>query len=95
MRGLDLKPATEIQQLIACAAGLTDFANIEFEHHPLIMNEKGEKLSKSAGGAAVSMLGNGNSPVPEILQSFAAWHGIDLKGARPEKAAHLLDFYQG
>ena len=92
-RGQDLKPATEIQQLIACAAGLTDFANIEFEHHPLLVNDEGEKLSKSAGANSVSLLDSLHNPGPEILHSFALWKGIELKGKRPEKVADLLDFY--
>jgi glutamyl/glutaminyl-tRNA synthetase len=92
-RGQDLKPATEIQQVIASAAGLRDFANIEFEHHPLLVNDEGEKLSKSAGANSFSLLDSLHNPVPVILHSFARWKGMELKDTRPEKAADLLDFY--
>jgi glutamyl-tRNA synthetase len=94
IRGEDLRMATQLQQQICRAADLTEFANIEFEHHPLLTDNKGAKLSKSAGATSASLLNRVSSPVMEILMSFSIWRGIDLKGRRPEKAADLLDFFE-
>lgn len=49
IRGEDLEPSTRAQIWLAGLLGEAAFGNIHFLHHPLIRNERGEKLSKSAG----------------------------------------------
>ncbi len=49
IRGEDLEPSTQAQQWLAGVLGETGFREIRFLHHPLVRNERGEKLSKSAG----------------------------------------------
>jgi len=47
VRGEDLRATTELQLDIAGRLGLTSFLNITFEHHPLVLDADGHKLSKS------------------------------------------------
>lgn len=47
VRGEDLRASTEIQLDIARRLGLTTFLDIDFEHHPLLLDAEGRKLSKS------------------------------------------------
>jgi len=47
VRGDDLRASTEIQLDIARRLGLSAFLNITFEHHPLVLDANGTKLSKS------------------------------------------------
>jgi len=53
VRGADLISSTIAQQWLAEQLGWTDFSNIQFLHHPLLTDETGQKLSKSAGAAAL------------------------------------------
>ncbi|GAA4743259.1 glutamate--tRNA ligase family protein [Flavisolibacter ginsenosidimutans] len=53
VRGQDLWPSTLAQQFLARQLGEERFASIRFYHHPLLMHESGEKLSKSAGDTSV------------------------------------------
>jgi glutamyl/glutaminyl-tRNA synthetase len=49
VRGQDLFVSSLQQLYLANAIGAKQFSQIRFEHHPLILDEHGEKLSKSAG----------------------------------------------
>lgn len=49
IRGEDLEPSTRAQLWLAGLLGENAFTEIRFLHHPLVRNERGEKLSKSAG----------------------------------------------
>lgn len=49
VRGKDLIDATAFQVYMAQLLGLSAFQEITFWHHPLLVNQEGEKLSKSAG----------------------------------------------
>lgn len=56
IRGADLASSTLAQQWLAEQLGWMDFQEIHFLHHPLITDEQGEKLSKSAGAAGLRSL---------------------------------------
>lgn len=47
IRGEDLRASTELQLEIARRLGLGAFLDITFEHHPLVLDAAGVKLSKS------------------------------------------------
>jgi glutamyl-tRNA synthetase len=49
IRGEDLEPSTRAQIWLAGLLGERAFMEVKFLHHPLVRNEQGEKLSKSAG----------------------------------------------
>jgi glutamyl/glutaminyl-tRNA synthetase len=53
VRGEDLAASTRAQQFLAECLGESRFSKIQFLHHPLLLNDSGEKLSKSAGAAAL------------------------------------------
>lgn len=49
VRGEDLLPSTAAQRYLAGLIGADTFTSSAFFHHPLITDQQGEKLSKSAG----------------------------------------------
>lgn len=49
VRGEDLRASTAAQIFLAEKLRLSDFLKIQFWHHPLLTDARGEKLSKSAG----------------------------------------------
>lgn len=53
VRGEDLWPSTLAQHFLAKQLGEEGFSSVAFYHHPLLKNEKGEKLSKSAGDTSI------------------------------------------
>lgn len=53
VRGLDLKQSTAAQLFLAEAMGEDLFAKVNFVHHPLIRDLKGNKLSKSEGAISL------------------------------------------
>ncbi len=54
VRGADLRPVTKAQYFLAQTAHWTAFERVKCWHHPLILDEKGLKLSKSAGATALA-----------------------------------------
>jgi len=56
VRGEDLRASTEAQRFLASVLGLVEFETVRFVHHPLLLAEDGEKLSKSAGSTSIQYL---------------------------------------
>jgi glutamyl/glutaminyl-tRNA synthetase len=54
IRGADLSASTEAQLFLAEMIGASAFMNIRFLFHPLLLDASGQKLSKSAGAAALA-----------------------------------------
>jgi glutamyl-tRNA synthetase len=53
IRGMDLIHSTAAQLYLASIIGATDFEAVRFYHHPLLVDEQGNKLSKSAGSTSI------------------------------------------
>jgi glutamyl/glutaminyl-tRNA synthetase len=53
VRGLDLMPSTGVQVALAETLGLRTFPQARFWHHSLILDDQGEKLSKSVGSESL------------------------------------------
>ena len=53
VRGEDLLPSTALQLYMAELLNEEGFLQSSFHHHPLIKDEEGNKLSKSAGSASI------------------------------------------
>lgn len=73
IRGEDLWQSTLAQRFIAEKLGWADFLKINFRHHPLVKNEVGEKLSKSAGASSLRALrlsGESSQRVFDLAKSF-------------------------
>jgi glutamyl-tRNA synthetase len=56
VRGMDLLPSSACQLHIAGLLGLSTFEQVRFLHHPLITDEAGQKLSKSAGATSLKAM---------------------------------------
>ena len=56
VRGEDLLPSTAIQLYMAKLLGLRQFQQVQFLHHPLVTNDRGVKLSKSAGSFSLQQI---------------------------------------
>lgn len=77
VRGQDLEASTGLQICLARLLGWEAFGEVWFWHHPLVLDEAGQKLSKSLGAAALrSWRELGREPWP-IWAEVAAW--LDLK----------------
>jgi glutamyl-tRNA synthetase len=90
VRGEDLRESSELQKLLALALGAEGraFSEIQFVHHPLIL-ERGVKLSKSAGALSLQSereLGKkasevflrlseltGKPPITSLAESLRLW----------------------
>ena len=85
VRGADLWPSTLAQLAIAQALGYEHFPQQRFLHHGLLLNEEGEKLSKSARERSLYQhIESGGGP-ELVYHRFAAWWGLpeaadDLEG---------------
>lgn len=91
-RGKDLQESTCHQQILARLGGKNEFSRIAFFHHNLLLNEEGEKLSKSAGSGIGSPWRNNNSNAGTLLSDFAKWAGINSKNISFNHAQQLLDY---
>lgn len=92
VRGADLEASTLAQQYLAECMGASSFASIRFFHHPLLLDEKGEKLSKSAGSEAVNALREGGEGPEKILGAAAQWLGLP-EDRKYLTAGDLLEAY--
>lgn len=77
VRGVDLLSSTACQRHIAELLGLEAFLRVRFAHHPLLLDEAGEKLSKSAGASALrSMREAGTGPEHLIAKADALFKAL-------------------
>jgi len=56
VRGADLLPSTSAQLYLASLIGEEAFMKVSFYHHALIQDERGAKLSKSAGSSSLKAM---------------------------------------
>ncbi|MCW5922112.1 MAG: hypothetical protein KIS77_07215 [Saprospiraceae bacterium] len=77
IRGADLETSTQAQLFLASCLEETNFLKIEFLHHPLIADDAGEKLSKSAGASALKSMRERGEDAGGIFRRVAemlGWH---------------------
>jgi glutamyl/glutaminyl-tRNA synthetase len=72
VRGEDLIPSTIIQLYMAQLLNFNSFVSASFYHHPLLMDNNGQKLSKSAGSYSIKKYRDTHS-FRELKQEFNAW----------------------
>lgn len=73
VRGLDLTPASEVQTFMAgITPALAPFIKTNIEHHPLITDSTGKKLSKTSGDASTQSLQRSGITPEEIFTTVAA-----------------------
>jgi glutamyl/glutaminyl-tRNA synthetase len=78
IRGTDLLPSTALQCLLAEQLGWTNFAQINWLHHPLIAHQSGQKWSKSAGHLSQSAVGS--VAIESVWSQAAALIGREYNG---------------
>jgi glutamyl/glutaminyl-tRNA synthetase len=88
VRGDDLRASTAAQRWLAGELGLDAFRRIHFYHHPLLMANGGEKLSKSAGATSIQYLRRQGTKPREIYTMI-----LQLLGSNAS-AADWEDLYQ-
>jgi glutamyl-tRNA synthetase len=76
LRGEDLEPSSHIQYVIASRVpDLAPFGRVHIRHHPLIVDEHGEKLSKSRGATDVRHLRDKPYGLQDVLDAVTKFHG--------------------
>lgn len=76
IRGIDLRSSSYSQLYLDQQLGRNHLSKATFWHHPLIKDPKGNKLSKSAGAAALkTWRENDQSPKP-LFDQAAQWLGL-------------------
>ncbi len=75
IRGEDLAGSTAAQLFLAEVLGAAEFSRIKFLHHPLIEDDRGQKLSKSAGAEALVHWRERQEGPQAIFQQVARWLG--------------------
>ena len=73
VRGVDLLESTAAQLYLADLLGYKSFGQTSFYHHPLIANNNGEKLSKSAGSTSIKHLRESGQSSENFRESFEVW----------------------
>jgi glutamyl-tRNA synthetase len=86
VRGADLADSTAAQRFLAEVLSEDKFLNIKFLHHPLIFDDTGEKLSKSAGSASLNAWREKGGGPEKVFQTVAAY--LSLEG---DSASSLLE----
>ncbi len=77
IRGADLEHSTEAQRFLATVLSEDKFLKINFFHHPLLLGDSGEKLSKSAGSSALKTLREANQGPEMVFQTIGTWLGLE------------------
>jgi glutamyl/glutaminyl-tRNA synthetase len=90
IRGEDLRESSEFQLELARVAGWKDYLAIQHEFHPLLLDSRGVKYSKSADSESLKVwrdLGKTAEEVwielskktkrPELVKSLRAWANLD------------------
>lgn len=85
IRGNDLLGSSIFQSGVASLLGFKDFSSVRFFHHPLLQDEQGRKLSKSAGSISLQHLRAQKGSLEQLLADFSKWIGL------PERAVDTAD----
>ncbi len=84
VRGHDLYESTRRQLWLATVLEATSFQEATFEHHALVRDASGEKLSKTAGAPSLQAWRESGRSVQELRRRFAEWSGLpEEAGASP------------
>ena len=88
VRGQDLADSTAAQRYLAVCLDWAGFARVRILHHPLLLNDSGEKLSKSAGATALRRWREDGRGPAAIFQQTA--NLLNLDPAKAHSAEGLL-----
>jgi glutamyl/glutaminyl-tRNA synthetase len=91
IRGQDLWSSTLAQHELAIALNKSDFNDITFYHHPLLMEPDGQKLSKSDGATSVKYLREQGKSQTDIYTAIAVMLGINKTVTTWEQLAETMN----
>ncbi|GAB4497796.1 MAG: tRNA glutamyl-Q(34) synthetase GluQRS [Saprospiraceae bacterium] len=89
VRGADLEASTQAQIYLAECLGETNFLKIKFLHHPLITDEQGEKLSKSAGSTSLKAMRESEAGAGIVFQKTGEMLGFSEANSTADLLARL------
>jgi glutamyl/glutaminyl-tRNA synthetase len=92
VRGKDLLESTAAQLFLAQRLGETEFVNVQFLHHPLLLNPQGYKLSKSKGDTSIYMLRKQGLSAAKIWNMLASH--LNLKSNSIRSSQDFLDSFE-
>lgn len=92
VRGQDLLPSTAAQLFLAQVLDAPEFEQIRWNHHPLLVREDGNKLSKSNKSPALKAFREGNGKPQFVVQQAAKW--LNLPDSRVNNLRDLLDHFE-
>jgi glutamyl-tRNA synthetase len=90
VRGEDLLASTAAQLYLAKLVHATDFLTAHFTHHPLLKNDAGEKLSKTAGSALVTHTSLQSKDVQSVWQQIVQQLGKAMPAKGISQVSDLL-----
>ena len=70
VRGVDLLESTAAQIYLAGLMGHPEFISIRWYHHPLLLDEHGNKMSKSAGSTSLRWLRQNGKDANELIDEL-------------------------
>lgn len=83
VRGQDLLPSSAAQRMLAIQGEWFDFLGIALYHHPLLSDEQGRKLAKSAGSRSLQHLREAGHSSEQVYH----WLGQQLGWPEPVRSA--------
>ena len=89
IRGDDLRNSSEAQLFLAHCLAWPDMERLQVLHHPLLLNERQEKLSKSAGAASLRSLREAGGDPAIIFKQVAGLLGLPATDEIPTAGALL------
>lgn len=91
IRGADLWPSSVAQVWLSKHCGMDQFSDVLFYHHPLFVDETGNKLSKSEGATSVYYLRQRNKSPQDIYRLIALHIGVDVSPKSWQELLSLIN----
>ncbi len=95
VRGADLWPSTLAQWYLAALLAVPDFTQATFVHHPLLVNEQGSKLSKSAGATSVVQMRQKGCSKADVFSAVAGMLQWKKKVSNWQQLAEIMQTLPG
>ncbi len=84
IRGEDLAESTAAQRYLAECLGEERFLRLKFLHHPLVLGDTGEKLSKSAGASSLKAMREKNLGSGQVFNAVGNLLGLGATASAGE-----------
>ncbi|MBX2840477.1 MAG: tRNA glutamyl-Q synthetase [Flammeovirgaceae bacterium] len=92
VRGKDLLPSTAAQLFLAQKLNENQFIENRFFHHPLILENPGDKLSKSHQSLSINYLRESNVSSAKVFETIGEW--MNIKAKKIDSLNSLLEEFQ-